>query len=283
MPIFRPGRYLRVPLLALLVAAAALPGAATTPADGRTVKLGEAELYYRDIGRGEPLLLLHSGTQSSQMWDKFVDAFSGRYRLIIPDLRGHGGSTNPQGIWSTHQFADDTVALLDHLGIEHVRAVGASAGGMTLLRMATRQPSRIRAMILIGVGTSIPPACGRQLAAVTTDGLPEPAWESLRARHRHGDDQIRALYAWVASLADNPSDMNFQLPELATISVPTLIIHGDRDYCFPAAMAVEVYTAIPAAALWVVPNGGHVPISGADAGRFTDIALEFLESAGSSG
>lgn len=126
------------------------------------------------------------------MWDDFVKCFSKHCRLIIPDLRGHGGSTNPDGLWTTRQFADDMFALLDHLDVDRVRAVGASAGAMTLLRMATQQPDRIEAMVVIGVGTYIPAECRKILAPITTDGLPEAAWEQLRARHRHGDDQIRA-------------------------------------------------------------------------------------------
>ena len=149
-----------------------------------------------------------------------------------------------------------------------VKAVGASAGAMTLLRMATQQPDRIEAMVVIGVGTYIPAECRKILAPITTDGLQEAVWEQLRARHRHGDDQIRALYAWVASLAESHGDMTFTPPLLATITAPTLVVHGDRDYCFPASMAWDIYQAIPEAALWVVPNGGHVPINGANAGRF---------------
>jgi len=260
----------------VLVAAAAM-ASAQTPAAGHTVELNGIEIYYEVVGDGEPLLFLHSGTQSSRMWDGLVERFAERHRLIIPDLRGHGGSTNPDGVWSTHQFAADIFALLDHLGVDRARAVGASAGAMTLMRMATAQPDRITSMVVIGVGTYIPAECREILASVTTAGLSEDAWERLRARHRHGDDQIRALYSWVASLADSYGDMTFEPPLLSTITASTLIIHGDRDYCFPASMAWDIYRAIPNAALWVVPNGSHVPIDGGNADRFADITLEFLD------
>ena len=153
-----------------------LVGAATTagaqaPDVGDTVKLNGMEMYYEIVGDGDPLLLLHSGTQSTRMWDPFVERFSERYRLIIPDLRGHGGSTNPEGIWTTYQFAADVLALLDHLGVDRVRAVGASAGAMTLLRMATLQPDRIESMVVIGVGTFIPAECRATLGSVSAEGL----------------------------------------------------------------------------------------------------------------
>ena len=265
----------------LILATAAATTAAQTPGAGHSAEINGIQMHYEISGDGDPLLLLHSGTRTSRMWDAFVERFSEHYRLIIPDLRGHGGSTNPDGLWTTRQFAKDVFALLDHLDIDRVRAVGASAGAMTLLHMATGQPDRIEALVVIGVGTYIPTECRQILAPTTTDGMPEASWERLRARHLHGDDQIRALYAWVASLADSYNDMTFTPPLLATITAPTLVVHGDRDYCFPASMAWDIYQAIPEAALWVVPNGGHVPLNGANAERFADITLEFLGAAGS--
>ena len=269
-------------VVVVILATAAASAAAQTPDTGHMAEVNGIRMHYEIVGEGEPLLLLHSGAQTTRMWDEFVERFSENYKLIIPDLRGHGGSTNPDGLFTTRQFAEDIFALLDHLDVDHVRAAGASAGAMTLLHMATRQPDRIEAMIVIGVGTYIPTECRQILAIVTTDGLPEAAWAQLRAKHRHGDDQIRALYAWIASLADSYNDMTFTPPLLATITAPTLVVHGDRDYCFPASMAWDIYQAIPDSALWVVPNGGHVPVTGDNADRFADITLEFLGTAGAS-
>lgn len=265
-----------VPAVILILVAAAPVNAARPAVESHTTEVNGIQMYYEVVGDGDPLLLLHSGTQSSEMWDGFIERFSERYQLIIPDLRGHGGSTNPDGIWTTYQFAADVFALLDILEVDRVKAIGASVGAMTLLRMATQQPDRIDAMILIGAGTFIPAECREILASATTDTLSEAAWEQLRARHLHGDDQIRALYAWVASLAGSFNDMTFTPPFLATIKARTLIVHGDRDYCFPASMAWDIYQAIPNAELWVVPNGGHVPIHGDNASTFSDIAIDFL-------
>jgi len=270
----RPTRLLATACVAVLATAAWAAGPAV-PGE-HTVAIEGMEMHYRVAGAGEPLLLLHSGTQSGEMFEPFVPELSQSYRLIIPDLRGHGGSTNPDGVWDTRQFARDVYALLDHLGVERFRAVGASAGGMTLLHMALQQPQRVQAMVVVGVGTSLPASCRDTLAKVDADMLPEAAWARLRARHVHGDAQIRALYAWVASLAQGPEDMRFAFEQLAAINAPTLIIHGDRDYCFPASMAWDIYSALPEAYLWVVPNGGHVPIGGAQAQQFSTAVRAFL-------
>ena len=268
---------LRVHALRLVVAAVSVL-VASTGTTGTTAKVNGIEIYYETAGSGEPLLLLHSGTQSSEMFAPFVDELGASYRLIIPDLRGHGHSTNPDSLWTTRQFASDMFALLDHLGIERVRAIGASAGGMTLLHMATEQPDRLHAMVVIGVGTYLPQHCRTILSQTDASTLPAAAWERLRTRHVHGDEQIRALYDWVASLATSYGDMSFTPPLLATISAPTMVVHGDSDYCFPPSMAVEVASAIPQSALWVVPNGSHVPIGEHNAAEFVEAALRFFAS-----
>ena len=267
-----PNRYL--PLFALLSLLVATTLRATP--ESHTVTINGIEMHYETSGKGEPLVLLHGGTQTTRMYDPFVEEFSAHYRLIAIDLRGHGGSTNPDNKWTTGQFAQDVFALLDHLKVDSFKAIGASAGGMTLLHMAIQQPERVEAMIVIGVGTYLPKECRNILRSTDTDDLSEAVWESLREWHRHGDAQIRALYEWVASLAESYNDMTFTPPFLSTIKARTLVVHGDRDYCFPASMAWDVYSAIPESYLWVVPNGAHVPIRGPHTAPFTRTALDFL-------
>lgn len=70
--------------------------------------------------------------------------------------------------------------------------------------------------------------------------------------------------------------MNFTAPLLGTIKARTLIVHGDRDELFPVSIPVEMYRALPASALWIIPHGDHVPIFGAHARAFQDIVLPFL-------
>jgi pimeloyl-ACP methyl ester carboxylesterase len=265
--------------VALLLCLAASCAAAAEAGSGQTLAVNGIELHYELSGSGEPLLLLHAGTQSGRMWDEHIWELAARYRVIVPDLRGHGGSTNPDRVWSTRQFAADIFALLDHLEVRRLRAVGASAGAMTLLHMAAAQPERFEALVVIGVGTYLPAACRSTLATVDADAVPADAMEELRAIHRHGDEQIRALYSWVASLASDETDMVFTPPQLARITAPTLVVHGDRDYCFPPSMALEIFDAIPRAYLWVVPNGGHVPIAGPRTETFSATVLEFLSGA----
>ena len=84
------------------------------------------------------------------------------YRLIAPDLRGHGSSTNPSGEFTFRQCARDVRALLDHLRIPRLKAIGLSGGGIVLLHLATAEPARLESMVLI----SAPPYFPEQVRAI---------------------------------------------------------------------------------------------------------------------
>ena len=99
----------------------------------------------------------------------------------------------------------------------------------------------------------------------------------MRSRHVHGDEQVRALWRHAREFADDREDMNFDAASLSLISARCLVVHGDRDPLYPVELAVELYRAIPNAALWVVPNGGHGPIFGNQAAPFVMTAAAFLD------
>jgi pimeloyl-ACP methyl ester carboxylesterase len=234
------------------------------------------QLYYEVYGDGPPLVLLHGFFRSTLVWQPYAADLAAHFRLIVIDLRGHGRSTNPANQFTHRQSALDIFALLDQLGIDRFQAMGISSGGMTLLHTATQQPERVEAMVLIGATIYFGPETRALQRQRTVESLTEADWEQLRRYHRHGDEQIRALVNQFHSFAESYDDMNFTAPYLSTIQARTLIVHGDRDVHFPVSIPVEMYAAIPNAYLWIVPNGGHVPIENARAKLFTQTALEFL-------
>ena len=245
-------------------------------ADGAgIVSLNGFDMRYQTHGAGEPLVLLHGFLGSGDTWATILgdlDRLGRDYRLIIPDLRGHGGSTNPAGEFTMRQSALDVFALLDQLGVERFRAIGMSGGALTLLHMATQQPDRVSAQVLIDATSHYPPEARALMSQVTEATRTEAEWAMMRGLHQHGDDQIRALWRQGGGFKDSYVDMSFTAPHLSTITAPTLIVHGDRDPLYPVRMALELYDAIPASWLWVVPNGGHLSIV---AENLTD---EFVET-----
>jgi pimeloyl-ACP methyl ester carboxylesterase len=172
------------------------------------------------------------------------DDWGAQFQLIVPDFRGHGRS----GILTKHfrheEAATDILALLDHLSISGCKGVGVSGGGNVLLHIATRQPDRIKAMVIVSA-TSYFPAQARPFMIQYADTLTEQQWEYLRRRHAGGDEQVRALLESAKSFATSYDDMNFTSPYLSTIKAWTLIVQGDRDPLYPVEISFEMARAIP--------------------------------------
>ena len=244
-----------------------------------TVHLNGIEMFVETDGSGEPLLLLHGGGGCHEDW-----IYAGReelvreYSLIAPDARGHGRSTNPTRTITHRQCAVDTLALLDHLNIARCKAIGLSMGGNILLHMATMQPERIDAMAVVSATMYFPEQVRAIMRQVAVEDQSADEWEVMRKRHKHGDDQIVALWEWQRGMKDSYDDMNFTPPLLNKITASTLIVYGDRDFLYPVEMGVEMYRAIPDAALWIVPNGGHGPVFGDNASQFAMTSLTFFRS-----
>jgi pimeloyl-ACP methyl ester carboxylesterase len=244
---------------------------------GRHERINGIEMYYEIRGEGEPLVLLHGFLGVGANWSLIFKEPPAGYRLVVPDLRGHGRSTNPDYlVFTLRQCALDVFALLDRLGIERFNAMGVSGGAKTLLHMATQQPGRVEAMVLVSSAHYFPEPARALMRQMTVETRTEAEWQTMRQWHQHGDDQIRALWRQGNAFKDSYDDMNFTPPYLSTITARTLIVHGDRDPLYPVNIPVEIYAAIPRSYLWIVPNGGHGPIFGELAARVVETASAFL-------
>src|SRR6185436_17261939 len=238
------------------------------------IHIGDMDLHYDVEGDGEPLLWLHGGMGHGPDWQYIFKAPPAGYRLVAPDLRGHGRSTGAGATYSFRQSALDVFELLDHLHIDRVKAIGLSGGGITALHMATLQPSRLSALIAISAPARFPEQA-RAIQRIYHEGMLSDA-DRARMRERHArDGQLETLFAQVNAFADG-DDPNFTREELATIAADTLIVFGDRDFLYRVSLAVELREAIPRSWLWVVPNGGHGPVFGPAAPLFVDTALTFF-------
>src|SRR5690242_6774903 len=116
---------------------------------GSSISINGIEMYFETSGDGEPLVLLHGGGGAGTNWKLLFAEPPAGFRLIIPDLRGHGSSTNPSGQFSVRQCALDVFELMNRLGIDRFKAIGMNLGAKTLLHLATQQPQRIQAMVLV--------------------------------------------------------------------------------------------------------------------------------------
>lgn len=243
---------------------------------GHFAAVNDIQMYYELYGEGDPLLLLHGFTGSTLFWQPYIADFAEHFRLIVPDMRGHGRSSNPTNQFTFRQQASDVFALLEQLEISHCSAIGFSGGSATLLHMSTQQPTRFESLVLTGVAHHWPEHTRAEMRKVSFDSA-DPGWiEILRQRHVYGDDQIRKLLQHFYDFSDSYDDMNFTATDLATITAKTLIINGDRDKFNPVSIPNELYSALSNAYLWIVPNGEHFPFKAEQAKLFTETTLNFL-------
>ncbi|MDQ3328909.1 MAG: alpha/beta hydrolase, partial [Chloroflexota bacterium] len=228
-----------------------------------------------------PLVLLHGFTQIGALWTNQLAIFGDRYRLVVPDLRGHGRTDNPGGLATMNhrQFARDIVALCGALGIERAAFCGESTGAMLLLTLALEAPDLAAACILAGVTYYLRDEQRSHWSQQTPPDTIDEDWvRSMQAEHTAlGPDHWRSLIeASIAIYAEHSHTDDF--PEeggLRAITAPVLIVNGDRDELFPVEIPTRLYRLLPDAELCVLPQTGHVPPEERP-DWFNAIALDFL-------
>ena len=239
-------------------------------------------LHYRVGGKGPAVILLHGLAQSGKFWDAQVPGLLAKHTVIVPDLRGHGESSNPSGIYRHTDVATDIFGLLDQLGIERFSAVGHSSGAGILLHMATRQPARVEKMVLIGFPHRVSDETFNRGRAFPYFADWPPLWQEgmKRQQPRRSEQQINATVDYIRRM--DRADLTFTTEQVARIQATTLLAFGDHDN-HPAEIVVELYRSLPHAQLWIVPAQGHTPFwpewggSQRAADEFAKVLPEFLE------
>ena len=237
-----------------------------------------ARIHYLDAGAGEPaLVLLHGFPLHAGMWAPQVQSLSSTNRVIAPDLLGFGGSDAPDSMYRYTMlgFADLVAGLLDHLGLERVVLGGLSMGGYVAFAFLRQYPERVSALILAdtraGADTSM--VFDRrtdqqdQVARIGTTALIETFVGSLlsdetRANRLDLVEQVRRLMAnppagFIGAL-EAMKHRPDATEELASITVPTLVVVGEDDALSPPDVAQEMHERIPNSELAVLPHAGHL-------------------------
>jgi pimeloyl-ACP methyl ester carboxylesterase len=236
---------------------------------GHFAQANGLSIYYEDEGTGEPLVLLHGGTDTSHAWRALVPLLSAHYRVVRLDSRGHGRTDNPAGRLGYALMAEDVAAFIHALGLERPLVCGWSDGGQTALELAIEHPGAARAVVATGVMAALTePYVVYARAMLCADDANQvdleryarehaPAVARLRALHSHvyGEEYWRDYLRQIATLWLSPIGLS---PErLARISLPVLIAQGDRDEFVPLEQALVLYQQIPGAELDVSPRADH--------------------------
>jgi pimeloyl-ACP methyl ester carboxylesterase len=232
------------------------------------IEVNEATLHYKECGSGAPLILIHGGLASGSQWEPVVADLARGFRVITPDSRGHGRSTNAGGELSYAVIADDVAALIAARGLRRPVVGGWSDGGQVTLEFGVRHPGAAGALI---VGAAYPDfdagglrEAHRALLGADETGVADPVHidaelgefaEEIKALHPGGDERWRALLRQTA-----PMWLDYQglrPDELRAIRAPVLVLVGDRDEFIPLDLAVALYRALPAAELAICPQLSH--------------------------
>jgi pimeloyl-ACP methyl ester carboxylesterase len=264
----------------LQIGASAAAAASVTQASWNSLKKeirlsNGLRLSYVELGnpKGEPLLLLHGYTDSSRSWSLVAPHLT-RFRLLIPDQRGHGHAEAPACCYGTTQFAYDARLFLDALGIQKAAVAGHSLGSIVAISLAADHPDRVSKLILIGSTALVPVKRGDWL------------YDNVAALKEPLDRSSQFMRDWNPANQPTPVDPAFakavedeylRIPrhvwrdvmrELAyvpagrhapDVKAPVLILSGGKDPLFPKEHHQALTEAFPHAQAHVFADLGHNP------------------------
>ena len=245
------------------------------PIPSHRVTSGDAEIVYWTLGDGPPVVLLHPFPAHHEFWTPVADSLGARYRLILPDLRGHGESGVGEGPATMEKHAADIGRVMDDADVGRVPLIGVSIGGYVLFEFWRKFRGRVAA---IGLCNTKAPADGPearagrlQAANDVLDRGTEPFLESMISRlfgkttretrpdlvdgamrmmRQMSPEDIAQVQRGMASRPDS-------VETLKTINVPTLLITGDEDILTGINEAELMRQHIAGSQLRVIPKAGH--------------------------
>ncbi len=235
-------------------------------------------LAYDDYGPGPVVVLLHGFPLNRSMWSGQRTNLGTTYRVIAPDLRGHGESAAPEGGYTMEAMADDVVELLDALQIQEPIVLGGhSMGGYVALALLARHPERVRGLILMNTRADADsPEVARNreemIQQVEAAKSVEPVVKSLLPRLVSGTTRwqrpelvdrvhrmiektsIRGVVGSLRGMSARPD----RTSEFANIRVPTLLLFGAEDVISPPELVHAMTKALPSARHVLIPGAGHL-------------------------
>jgi pimeloyl-ACP methyl ester carboxylesterase len=233
-------------------------------------------LYYDDQGSGAPLVLLHGGLGSGEMWASALPALAVGRRVITVDLQGHGRTADVDRPFRPETMADDVAALIEHLGLERADVMGYSLGGAVALRLAIQHPGTVRRLVLVSIAVRRDGSHPEVVAAM--DQMPPEAGEMMKQSPAY------ALYERIAPRPEDWGQMVAKTAELlkvdydwtqetAALAMPAMLVFADADSVRPDHI-VEFYGLLggglrdagwdgsqqPTARLAVLPGATHYDV-----------------------
>lgn len=235
----------------------------------------DAEIFYEVMGSGPPVVLLHPFPANHDLWKPAAQALTARYRVILPDLRGHGDSSIGDDPAVMEKQAEDLRRVLDNEQVGRSPFVGVSIGGYVLFEFWRRHSSRVQALVLCNTKAQADTAEARaarlQAAAEVIERGTEPFFESMlpklmgKTTQRMRPDLVEGALRMmrkmsaqgVASVQRGMAERPDSVETLKTINVPTLLLTGDEDILTGTGEAELMRRYIRGSEMNVIPKAGH--------------------------
>ena len=239
------------------------------------IRSTDAEIAYDVLGNGPPVVLLHPFPANHELWLPAAQALISRFKLILPDLRGHGDSGAGEGPATMEKHAADIARILDEVEVGRATFVGVSIGGYVLFEFLRRFRERVSALVLCNTKASAdaPEARAARLQSATEvlERGTEPFFESMAAKlmgkttHATRPDLVEGALRMmrkmspedVAAVQRGMAERTDSVATLKTINVRTLVVTGDEDIMTGVAEAEVMRQNIPGSQLKVIPRAGH--------------------------
>jgi len=245
------------------------------PLATQRIKSGDAEVVYRVLGEGPPVILLHPFPVNHEFWLPAANAVTARYRVILPDLRGHGDSEVGEGPATMEKHAADLARVMDDAEVGRAPLIGISIGGYVLFEFWRRHRGRVAALGLWDTKATADSAEGKaarlQAANEVMERGTEPFFASMiprllgkstrEMRPDLVDGALRMMRKMspqdVALVQRGMADRPDSVDTLKAINVPTVLVIGEEDTLTGTADAELMRRHIPNAQLHVISKAGH--------------------------
>jgi pimeloyl-ACP methyl ester carboxylesterase len=238
-----------------------------------SVQVHGATLFYEEGGAGGTLILIHGGLASGVVWQPVAERLEDEFRVVRPDSRGHGRSSNPTASLSYTQLADDIAALVDALELERPIVAGWSDGGQVTMELGVRHPGVASALVIGGaypdfVSSGLRDAHRKLLAEIKGD----PTGDAAELAPMHDDwpallRDTERMWLEYAGLSDSA---------LSRISEPVLVLAGDRDELIRFDLTLDLRRRLAGSELAVCPAAGHsAPMTAERAAIFAAVIGDF--------
>lgn len=258
-----------------------------------TIRVNDIDISYSEAGQGVPLVLIHGGMISAAEFEPQTATFSEHYRVILPDVRGHGASGRGGYPYSIRQWSSDLAALMERLHIRQALVLGHSMGGMVAQQLAADYPEKVRALVIAesnygvandpmmrlaaGVSTAVFKRLGAKLAARAASAAIAANPRAKAVMTREIDvhaAQPENLFAILDAM--NAYDGR---PLLPRITCPTLILCGAHNK-LSHKQGREMAAMIPNAHLEFIADAGHAA-NWDNPADFNRLVLDFLQKSSS--